>query len=72
MCLPSYKARSLEDGGISQIQPDVNLAGLIFALTKSGDHILLFQLDPKVTSGKPGRVHQKNIVRPVGVSQGTN
>jgi hypothetical protein len=47
------------EDGLQLVAPDVGINGLIYALPKSGDHIILFSLDlknhmPKAPKGKGG------------------
>ena len=51
MCLTSLATDETENG-LHQITPDVGINGLIYALPKNGDHILMFSMDLKTSAPK--------------------
>jgi hypothetical protein len=46
VCLTALGTDDNEDG-VVQVTPDVGINGLIYALPKTGDHLIMFSIDLK-------------------------
>jgi hypothetical protein len=46
VCLTALGTDDKEDG-IIQVTPDVGINGLVYALPKTGDHLIMFSIDLK-------------------------
>lgn len=51
MCITSLST-DLNEDGLHLVTPDVGINGLIYALPKNGDHIIMFSMDLKNTAPK--------------------
>jgi len=52
------------------VTPDVGINGLVYALPKKGDHIIMFSLDIKNVMPKSKGQPKGNAVRPVAKAAG--